>query len=99
MLVDAEIDGYKSDTLPLLFGMIQKDIQVLSFYWTVTMRADKCSSKNNFVTGTDTGVGKTLLAASLLHHLQQSCCHALAMKPFCSGGSCGREIVAIGANG
>jgi len=38
-----------------------------------------------FVTGTDTGVGKTLLTALLLHHLRQSGCHALAMKPFCSG--------------
>jgi dethiobiotin synthetase len=39
-----------------------------------------------FVTGTDTGVGKTLLTALLLHHLRQAGVHALAMKPFCSGG-------------
>ena len=39
-----------------------------------------------FVTGTDTGVGKTLLTASLLHHLRQRGIHALGMKPFCSGG-------------
>ena len=39
-----------------------------------------------FVTGTDTGVGKTLLTALLLHHLRQTGIHALAMKPFCSGG-------------
>ena len=38
-----------------------------------------------FVTGTDTGVGKTLLAALLLYHLRQTGCHALAMKPFCCG--------------
>ena len=38
-----------------------------------------------FITGTDTGVGKTLLTGLLLHHLRQSGCHALAMKPFCSG--------------
>jgi dethiobiotin synthase len=38
-----------------------------------------------FVTGTDTGVGKTLLTSLLLHHLRQKCCHALALKPFCSG--------------
>jgi dethiobiotin synthetase len=38
-----------------------------------------------FVTGTDTGVGKTLLAALLLAHLRQNGVHALAMKPFCSG--------------
>ena len=38
-----------------------------------------------FVTGTDTGVGKTLLTGLLLYHLRQEGCHALAMKPFCSG--------------
>jgi dethiobiotin synthetase len=40
-----------------------------------------------FVTGTDTGVGKTLLTASLLHHLRSTGVHALALKPFCSGGT------------
>lgn len=39
-----------------------------------------------FLTGTDTSVGKTLLTALLLHHLRQTGVHALAMKPFCSGG-------------
>ena len=39
-----------------------------------------------FITGTDTGVGKTLLTALLLHHLRQTGVRALAMKPFCSGG-------------
>jgi dethiobiotin synthetase len=39
-----------------------------------------------FITGTDTGVGKTLLTALLLQHLRSNGCHALAMKPFCSGG-------------
>ncbi len=39
-----------------------------------------------FVTGTDTGVGKTLLTGLLVHHLRTSGVHALAMKPFCSGG-------------
>ena len=38
-----------------------------------------------FITGTDTGVGKTLLTGLLLRHLRQRGCHALAMKPFCSG--------------
>jgi dethiobiotin synthetase len=40
-----------------------------------------------FVTGTDTGVGKTLLTALLLCHLRESGVVALAMKPFCSGGT------------
>ncbi len=39
-----------------------------------------------FVTGTDTGVGKTLLTALLLYHLRQKPGRTLAMKPFCSGG-------------
>jgi dethiobiotin synthetase len=39
-----------------------------------------------FVTGTDTGVGKTLLTALLLFHLRQRPGRTLAMKPFCSGG-------------
>jgi dethiobiotin synthetase len=39
-----------------------------------------------FVTGTDTGVGKTLLTALLLQHFRTTGVRALAMKPFCSGG-------------
>jgi dethiobiotin synthetase len=38
-----------------------------------------------FVTGTDTGVGKTVLTAMLLDFLRQGGANALAMKPFCSG--------------
>lgn len=38
-----------------------------------------------FVTGTDTGAGKTLLTALLLVHLRRNSCHALGIKPFCSG--------------
>jgi len=43
------------------------------------------SSRIVFITGTDTGVGKTLLTALLLHHLRSQGVHALATKPFCSG--------------
>ncbi len=39
-----------------------------------------------FITGTDTGVGKTLLTGLLLQHLRAKNFSALAMKPFCSGG-------------
>jgi dethiobiotin synthetase len=39
-----------------------------------------------FVTGTGTGVGKTVLTALLLAHLRGQGRDALAMKPFCSGG-------------
>ncbi|MGA2177892.1 MAG: dethiobiotin synthase [Verrucomicrobiota bacterium] len=38
-----------------------------------------------FVTGTDTGVGKTVLTAMLLAFLRGAGRDALAMKPFCSG--------------
>jgi len=43
------------------------------------------SGKILFVTGTDTGVGKTLLTGLLLRHLRGEGVHALAMKPFSSG--------------
>jgi dethiobiotin synthetase len=42
-------------------------------------------TKTIFITGTDTGVGKTLLTGLLLCHLRERGCHALAMKPFCTG--------------
>jgi dethiobiotin synthetase len=38
-----------------------------------------------FVTGTDTGVGKTVLTGLLVRFLRQRQVHTLAMKPFCSG--------------
>jgi len=38
-----------------------------------------------FITGTGTGVGKTVLTALLLRHLRQQGLQALAIKPFCSG--------------
>jgi dethiobiotin synthetase len=43
------------------------------------------SSQVLFVTGTDTGVGKTVFTGLLLRHLRGSGLRALAMKPFCSG--------------
>lgn len=46
-----------------------------------------------FVAGTDTGVGKTLLTASILFHLRQSGVKALAMKPFCSGGTTDVDLI------
>ena len=39
-----------------------------------------------FITGTDTGVGKTIFTGLLVRHLREEGVHALAMKPFCSGG-------------
>src|SRR3954468_317583 len=51
------------------------------------------SARIVFVTGTDTGVGKTVLTALLLSHLRQAGTHALAIKPFCSGGTEDVEIL------
>lgn len=39
-----------------------------------------------FVTGSDTGVGKTVLAALLTRHLRASGCRVAGLKPICSGG-------------
>jgi dethiobiotin synthetase len=38
-----------------------------------------------FVTGTDTGVGKTFMACALLHHLAQQGAKAVGMKPVAAG--------------
>ena len=39
-----------------------------------------------FITGTDTGVGKTVLTALLTRFLHERGIHAAAFKPVCSGG-------------
>ena len=46
-----------------------------------------------FITGTDTGVGKTLLTALLLAHLRSRGHHAIALKPFCSGTRADAELL------
>jgi len=46
-----------------------------------------------FVTGTDTGVGKTLLSALLVKHLHQAGRPVLALKPFCSGSRADAELL------
>jgi dethiobiotin synthetase len=51
------------------------------------------SAKIIFITGTDTGAGKTLLTALLLCQLRQSGVRALAMKPFCSGSRADVELL------
>lgn len=50
------------------------------------LRARQQGRKIIFITGTDTGVGKTIFTGLLVHHLRSNGVHALAMKPFCSGG-------------
>ncbi len=46
-----------------------------------------------FITGTDTDSGKTLLTAMLVAHLRNQGVNALAMKPFCSGGTEDLEVL------
>lgn len=46
-----------------------------------------------FITGTDTGAGKTVLSALLLAHLRRQGAAALAMKPFCSGTRADVELL------
>jgi dethiobiotin synthetase len=45
----------------------------------------KPAARGLFVTGTDTGVGKTLAACALLHRLRASGLRALGMKPVAAG--------------
>lgn len=46
-----------------------------------------------FITGTDTGAGKTLLTALLLRHLRQAGARALAMKPFATGSQADSNLL------
>jgi dethiobiotin synthetase len=46
-----------------------------------------------FITGTDTGVGKTVLTALLLRHLRRSGRAAFAMKPFTSGSRADAKLL------
>lgn len=43
-------------------------------------------NKTLFITGTDTGVGKTVLAALLVEYLRRRGVRVAAVKPVCSGG-------------
>jgi len=43
------------------------------------------SARGAYVTGTDTGVGKTLVSAALLHRLRDAGLRAVGMKPVASG--------------
>ena len=45
-----------------------------------------------FITGTDTGVGKTTLTSLLLQHLRRRGFPALALKPFCAGSRADAEL-------
>ena len=46
-----------------------------------------------FITGTDTGVGKTLLTSLLLSHLRRRKVPTYAIKPFCSGSRADAQLL------
>ena len=52
-----------------------------------------------FITGTDTGVGKTVLTALLARHLRERGVNAAALKPVCSGGRDDARALRAAMNG
>jgi dethiobiotin synthetase len=52
-----------------------------------------------FITGTDTGVGKTVLAALLTRFLRERDVNAAALKPVCSGGRADARALHTAMNG
>jgi dethiobiotin synthetase len=57
------------------------------------------TAQRTFVTGTDTGVGKTVLTGLLVYHLRRKGIRAGAIKPFCSGSSADVELLAAAQEG
>ncbi len=64
--------------------------EVASTRWA---RGSRGSAAVTFVTGTGTGVGKTILTAMLVDHLRSCGVDALAIKPFCTGGRADVEVL------
>ena len=52
-----------------------------------------------FITGTDTGAGKTVLTALLVRHLREHGVNAVALKPVCSGGRGDARALQTAMNG
>jgi dethiobiotin synthetase len=52
-----------------------------------------------FITGTDTGVGKTVLTALLVKFLRARAVNAAALKPICSGGRADAQKLFAAING
>lgn len=50
-------------------------------------------SKTIFITGTDTGVGKTVLTALLAQYLRERRVNVVALKPICSGGRADARVL------
>ena len=59
-------------------------------------------SRGIFIAGTDTGVGKTVVACAVLRAAVSAGWRAVGMKPVASGvaaGECGEDVVALAAAG
>jgi len=52
-----------------------------------------------FITGTDTGVGKTVVAGLLTRHLRKTGVAVAALKPICSGGRADARFLRAALNG
>ena len=52
-----------------------------------------------FITGTDTGAGKTVLTVHLIKHLRAQGVNAAALKPICSGGRDDADLLRAALNG
>jgi dethiobiotin synthetase len=52
-----------------------------------------------FITGTDTGVGKTVLTALLTRHLRERGVNAVALKPVCSGDRADARVLHAASDG
>ena len=52
-----------------------------------------------FITGTDTGAGKTVLTVLLAAHLRQKKIQVAALKPLCSGGRGDARKISAALNG
>jgi len=52
-----------------------------------------------FITGTDTGTGKTVLTALLTRYLREGGINAAALKPVCSGGRGDARVLRAAADG
>src|SRR5207244_10083399 len=52
-----------------------------------------------FITGTDTGVGKTVLTSLLARHLRERGVAVAALKPICSGGRADARVLHFSQNG
>ena len=66
---------------------------------SATCRRRLMSAARIFVTGTDTGVGKTFVTAALVRELRRAGVHAGAMKPFATGNRDDARVLCAAMDG